>query len=142
MKGKTKKPADKEELSVKRRKFAQEYIVDLNGLQAAIRAGYSKRSASVTATRLLADANVQAEIQRAMDIRAKRTSITADYVIKSISEVSDEARTAGEFSAALKGYELLGRHLKLFTDRVESKQETTVRGYIVVPSKTGMDTDA
>ena len=141
MKNKTGK-LDDEGLNVKRRKFVQEYILDLNGQQAAIRAGYSEKAAKVTASRLLSDANVQAEIQKAMDIRAKRTSITADYVIKSISEVSDEARTAGEFSAALKGYELLGRHLKLFTDRVESKQETTVRGYIVVPSKTGMDTDA
>ena len=50
-------------LSAKRQRFAEEFLVDLNGKQAAIRAGYSPRSAEVTASRLLSDANVQVSVQ-------------------------------------------------------------------------------
>ena len=68
--------------------FKEEYLVDLNGTKAAIRAGYSKKSASVTASRLLSNANVQTAIFKAMDERSRRTEITADRVLKEIAAMS------------------------------------------------------
>lgn len=62
--------------------FVAEYLVDLNGRQAAIRAGYSPQSARQTASELLATPEVQAKVQAAMDERAKRTGISADEVLR------------------------------------------------------------
>lgn len=64
--------------------FVREYLVDLNGRQAAIRAGYSPGSARQTASELLATPDVQAAVQKAMDERATRTGITAERVLERI----------------------------------------------------------
>jgi hypothetical protein len=61
--------------------FVQEYLKDLNGRQAAIRAGYSAQSARQTASDLLAEPRVQEKVQKAMAERAARTQIEADAVI-------------------------------------------------------------
>lgn len=68
--------------SARRDAFVQEYIIDLNGTQAAIRAGYAAGSAHVTAARLLSDDKVKALIKAAMDARAERTGITQDKVLQ------------------------------------------------------------
>lgn len=68
--------------NARRDAFIQEYIIDLNGTQAAIRAGYAANSASVTAARLLADDKIMVLVQAAMDARAKRTEITQDKVLR------------------------------------------------------------
>ena len=62
--------------------FAQEYIVDLNATEAAIRAGYSPKTAKQAGYRLLQDDKVQIAIQSAMDKRAAKTEITAEKVLQ------------------------------------------------------------
>lgn len=84
-------------LNPKRQAFVDEYLVDLNGTQACIRAGYAKGSADVTATRLLADASVQAAIQERMAEREKRTEITQDMVLRRWWEIANA--DAAELSA-------------------------------------------
>lgn len=57
-----------------------------------------------------------------MNERAKRTEITADYVLEGIRDTVERCRAEGEAfnpAQALKGFELLGKHLKLFTDKLE-----------------------
>jgi phage terminase small subunit len=123
-------------LQAKQQLFVDEYLKDLNGKQAAIRAGYSPKTAEVQASRLLSVAKVREAVQAAMDKRSERTAITQDYVLNGIVEVIDRCRQAepvrdregsptGEYTfeahAALKGYEMLGKHLKLFTDKHEFK---------------------
>ena len=71
----------------KRAAFVIEYIKDLNGTQAAIRAGYSHRGASVTASRLLANAKIQEQIQKAFDKRMENCEIDADYVLRRLVEI-------------------------------------------------------
>jgi phage terminase small subunit len=68
--------------SARRDAFIQEYIIDLNGTQAAIRAGYAANSAHVTSARLLSDDKVMALVKAAMDARAERTGITQDKVLR------------------------------------------------------------
>lgn len=75
------------ELTPKQQLFAEEFLLDLNGKQAAIRAGYAPRSAEVTACRMLRIAKVAAAIQEGMDKRSKRTEIDADYVLKRLHEI-------------------------------------------------------
>ena len=69
--------------------FVAEYLVDLNGRQAAIRAGYSPQSARQTASELLATPEVQAKVQAAMDERAARVGITADDVVKGFRAIAE-----------------------------------------------------
>jgi len=69
------------ELTLKRSRFVEEFLVDLNGKQAAIRTGYSPRTAEVQASRLLSNAKVDAAVKQAMQARSRRTGITADRVL-------------------------------------------------------------
>jgi phage terminase small subunit len=68
-------------LTPRERLFVAEYLVDLHGADAAIRVGYAARSATVTASRLLRKANVQAAVQTAFAARLQRTEIKADDVL-------------------------------------------------------------
>lgn len=60
-----------------RQRFVSEYLVDLNATQAAIRAGYSPKTAQKIASQLLDKTGVQAAIQAKMQQREKRTNVTA-----------------------------------------------------------------
>lgn len=75
-------------LSDKRKVFCQEYLVDLCGTKAAVRAGYSKHSAHTIAAENLSRQDVQEEIKRLMEERAARTEVTLDKVVKEIAAVA------------------------------------------------------
>ncbi len=75
-------------LTPKQARFVEEYIVDLNGKQAAIRAGYSPKTAEVQASRMLRYAQVQAALKAAMEARSKRTQITADRVVTELAKLA------------------------------------------------------
>lgn len=75
-------------LSEKQKRFVSEYIIDLNAKQAAIRAGYSPKTAEVQASRLLSLVKVQTEIAKAMEDRGKRTGITQDRVLAELSAIA------------------------------------------------------
>lgn len=68
--------------------FCNEYIIDLNGAQAAIRAGYSEKTSRVTAAKLLTKANIQSRISELQAIRSKRTEITQDMVLKELAHIA------------------------------------------------------
>jgi phage terminase small subunit len=74
----------KEKLTEKQIRFCQEYIIDLNGTQAAIRAGYSEDSAQQIASENLLKPVIQEYIQELLDERAARTKATADFVISEL----------------------------------------------------------
>lgn len=73
----------------KQRAFCREYAIDHNGTQAAVRAGYSKESASGTASRLLAEPHVQTEIQRLEDDAAERAAITVDDIVDAYRQIAE-----------------------------------------------------
>lgn len=75
-------------LNEQRKRFAQEYIIDLNGTQAAIRAGYSKKTAGTQAEQLLKKLDVQEYIQHLIGIRSQRTQVTADMVIRELARIA------------------------------------------------------
>jgi len=72
-------------LNTRQATFCMEYIVDFNATQAAIRAGYSAKSAHVQAFDLLKKPKVAATIAQLVYARAKRTEITADRVIQELA---------------------------------------------------------
>ncbi len=115
--------------------FCQEYLVDQNATQAAIRAGYSEKTAGSQSHALLQIHEIQQRIEELNAMRLKRVRISADLVLTRVLETIDRCAQAvpvldadgnetGEYvfkeNGVLKGLELLGKNLKLFTERVES----------------------
>jgi phage terminase small subunit len=106
-------------LTSKQALFCKEYLIDLNATQAAIRAGYSKNTACAIGTENLRKPNIALFIQAAMAERSESTGITADYVLNGIKELTDTLSQGEDPKSAYKGYELLGKHLALFSDKVD-----------------------
>ncbi len=120
-------------LTRKQSAFVQEYLVDFNGSAAAERAGFSHRSRGRLAADLLQKPHIQAAINAALAKRAERVELTQDDVLTGIREVVQRCmqkspvldsggHETGEWkfesTAALKGLELLGKHLGMFRERL------------------------
>lgn len=121
-------------LTPKQSLFVKEYLVDLNATQAAIRAGYSEKTAYSQGERLLRNVEVAAAIKIELDKRMNKVDISVEYVLTTIKNTIERCAQAeevldrkgnptGEYQfdsmAVLKGSELLGKYLKLFTDKTE-----------------------
>lgn len=79
--------ADKK-LTAKQKMFVHEYLVDLNATQAAIRAGYSEKTAEVIGFENIRKPNIEKAIQKAMDERAKRVDVTAERVLQELAHMA------------------------------------------------------
>lgn len=77
-----------EGLNVKQARFSQEYVIDLNATQAAIRAGYSKKTAGQIGHELLKKPEIADAIAAAMNDRAARTNVTADRVLYELARIA------------------------------------------------------
>lgn len=75
-------------LTDKQKKFIDEYLVDLNATQAAIRAGYKEKAAYRTGAENLRKPQIQEEIQKRMEERQKRTEITQDMVLQELAAIA------------------------------------------------------
>lgn len=76
--------SDEHALTPRQAAFVREYLVDLNGTQAAIRAGYSPKTANEQAARLLANASVRAAVREGQTARAERVQLAADEVLREL----------------------------------------------------------
>lgn len=81
-------------LTPKQAQFCAEYMVDLNATQAAIRAGYSEKTAQEQSSRLLSNVMVRARIDQAVSVRAEKLSIDADWVLRRLVSISDRCMQA------------------------------------------------
>lgn len=106
-------------LTAKQEMFCKEYLVDLNATQAAIRAGYSEDSAKEIGCENLTKPNIKEYIDKAMKERSQRVEITADYVLNNIKDIAEVTKNDARYGDALRAYEMLGKHLKLFTEKTE-----------------------
>jgi len=154
-------------LTEKQKRFVEEYLIDLNATQAAIRAGYSVKNADKIGPELLGKTRVAEAIKQAMAERSKRTGITQDRVLRELAKVAfvnptdvinmDEATIRDdanrEDTAAiasikvktipaedgdiverevkmcdkLKALELIGKHLGMFTDKIDFSGDVGVK---------------
>lgn len=121
-------------LTAQRKRLIEEYLVDCNAVQAALRAGYSKSFARTQTHLVLKEPEVAAALKEALDARAARTEISADWVLKNLKEVAErcmdavpvldrEGKETGEWkfepSGANRSLELIGKHLGMFTDKLD-----------------------
>ncbi|WP_339451564.1 terminase small subunit [Pseudomonas sp. JAI120] len=94
-------------LTQKQRLFVDEYLIDLNATQAAIRAGYSKKTAGQIGDENLKKPQIAESIKEAMDSRNKRVQINADYVLNRLVEIDqldvlDILDNAGNFKPIME----------------------------------------
>jgi len=75
-------------LTKKQKRFVEEYLIDLNATQAAIRAGYSPDSAEQIGYQLLQKTSVSCEIAKAMAERSKRTGISQDRILYELAKMA------------------------------------------------------
>ncbi|MCW9716771.1 terminase small subunit [Avibacterium sp. 21-594] len=132
-------------LTDKQKRFVEEYLIDLNATQAAIRAGYSEKTAYSIGQENLTKPEIQGAIQTAQNKRAERVQITQDDVLRDLQELRDicmgrksivvtdtvkdnQKGTVNsvdnpvfcfEPTAANKALELLGKHLGMFKDKLD-----------------------
>ena len=116
-------------LTTKQQLFVDEYLVDLNATRAAIRAGYSEKTAEFQASRLLKNVKIEKALSIRMKARERRTAITHDKVLEDIERIKQNAMqlvpdkdgnmTMANHAAALKAAELQGRHLGMFNYKIE-----------------------
>lgn len=146
-------------MTEKQKRFCEEYMIDLNATQAAIRAGYSPKSASTIGSENMRKPQVRARVDADLAKESKRTGINVDRVVRELARVAlanaddildtktatlkegvsrdDTAAVASvrvktiptadgqgvereiKLHDKLKALELLGRHLGMFTDKVE-----------------------
>lgn len=75
-------------LTEKQRRFVDEYLIDLNATQAAIRAGYSVKTAKDIGCQNLAKLNIQQEISEKMAERSKRTGVNQDRIVMELAKIA------------------------------------------------------
>ena len=99
-------------LTRKRRRFCEEYVVDLNATAAAKRAGYSERTAEVQGCRLLKNVQVASYVAKLQADAAKRNEVSVDKVIGMLAASYTDAKAANQHGPAVRAAELLGRMVK------------------------------
>ena len=136
----------KEYITKKQQAFVDAYLSDpkMTGIQAAIKAGYSKKGANSISTQLLNNPKIKVLIDREMQERAKRTNIDKDYVLFALADALEMARgnkpikvsrpkedggsevvevIRTDLTAMTRSAELLGKHLGMFVE----KQDISVK---------------
>jgi phage terminase small subunit len=127
-------------MTPKQEMFVHEYLIDLNATQAAIRAGYSAKTAKAIGQQNLTKLDVKAAIDAELLKRRKKNEVSAEYVITSLREIAErclqrapvvnsrgnqvfdsDGNALWEFnsSGANRALELLGKHLGMFTEKVQ-----------------------
>ena len=114
------------------RRFCEEYLIDVNATQAALRAGFAPATAR-NAYAWISGKNpkkpeVRAEIDRLMAERSRRIGVDADEVVQALAQIAfaDGADDGVRTQERIRALELLGKHLGLFTENVKLQAERPV----------------
>lgn len=114
-------------MTPKQERFAQEYLVDLNATQAAIRAGYSAKTARQQGERLLSNADIQARVEGLQAKRARRAEVTADQVLAEVdalatSDIGDIVEFSSEHGIRFKPTDDIPEHARRAIASVKVKR--------------------
>ena len=141
-------------MTAKQKRFCEEYLVDCNATQAAIRTGYSKKTARAVGQRLLTNVDIKKYIDQQLQKLKNEKIADAQEVLEYLTSVmrgeqkEQVALLTGEgvqnlvqkdVSAKdrLKAAELIGKRYALFTEKVELQGETTVQIVDDIPVQEG-----
>ena len=129
-------------LTEKQQKFCDEYLLDLNATQAAIRAGYSSNTATEQGARLLTNVKVQNYIQERKKDRIERTEITQDMVLNELaniafSNIADYVKVV-EKEAVIKGKKIKYKTVDAtLTDNLSEEQKKALS--MIKEGKNGLE---
>ncbi len=119
-------------LTAKQEKFCQEYMIDLNATQAALRAGYCANAVNrhnvcnVMGSQNLAKISIKAEIQRLKAIASEKRGIKAEDVVKSFVDVARRAKIKDDLGNENRALENLGKHVGVFEADNAQKGDKTI----------------
>ncbi len=111
-------------MTPKQKRFAKEFLTDFNATQAVIRAGYSPRGASVQGSRLLANAKVQAEIERLSKRKDDELGLSNERILAKLAEIafSDDETTRN----GLRALDLLCKTRGMYLRKAEVEPEGVI----------------
>ncbi|MFC1531208.1 terminase small subunit [Gemmatimonadota bacterium] len=124
-------------LTARQKRFVDEYLLDLNATQAAVRAGYSARTAGAIGCENLTKPEVAAAICSAQTERANRTKVTADDIVKELWWIATTSSSDRTRVAALSW---LGKHLAMFTQKVQVSEDLPTIRFVLTDESTGIPT--
>jgi len=120
-------------LNPKQKRFVLEYVKDLNGAQAAIRAGYSKHTARSIASEHLTKPNIREAVAAECKKIGKSLRRDTEDILNDIISTKEVALATGNLHAATRLLELEGKHQAMFTDKRElSNPDGTMRPVVVL----------
>ena len=106
-------------MTAKQARFVDEYLVDANGTQAAIRAGYGAAGARVAAHRLLTNVAISSAIEARQRVDATRLSVDRNRVLTGLLEAVEMAREQRNPAGMVAGLREIGKLMGFYTDRVK-----------------------
>jgi phage terminase small subunit len=107
-------------LTKKQKAFCREYVVDYNGTQAAIRAGYSEKTANEQAAQLLAKLSIQDFVKELQNEQNERLQITADELTKFFRTIKDDPEQKG--ADRIKAAENLAKRFGYYEEHNKQKR--------------------
>ena len=106
-------------LTPKQQRFVEEYLIDLNATQAAIRAGYSPRTANEQGAQNLAKLSISEAIAEAQEKLSNKAQVTVEMVIHGLLKEAQDYADGSTQSARVSAWAHLGKHLGMFKDKIE-----------------------
>ena len=121
-------------LTRKQLKFIKEYPKDNNGTQAAIRAGYAKRSAQMQAARMLSKDIIKKELEKEILKQADSADLTIQDVVKGLKSIAQHGEQDG---ARVNAWAFLGKWLGMHKDKGDSQTTIVLNAPQIAKEKPG-----
>lgn len=106
-------------LTPKQQRFVEEYLIDLNATQAAIRAGYSEKTAQEIGSENLSKPMVAKAIAEAQEKLSNKAQVTVEMVVQGLLNEAKDLSDGSTQSARVSAWAHLGKHLGMFKDKIE-----------------------
>ena len=106
-------------LTPKQQRFVEEYLIDLNATQAAIRAGYSEKTAKEIGSENLTKPNIAKAIAEAQEKLSNKAQVTVEMVVQGLLNEAKDLSEGSTQSARVSAWAHLGKHLGMFKDKIE-----------------------
>ncbi|MER8532102.1 terminase small subunit [Mesorhizobium sp. M1005] len=106
-------------LTDKQKRFVDEYLVDLNATQAAIRAGYSEKTARSVGSENLTKPDIADAIAAKAANTVDKLDLSAERVLRGLFEEANRLGEGSSHGARVQAWGLLGKYHSLFTDKIE-----------------------
>lgn len=106
-------------LTPKQQRFVEEYLINLNATQAAIRAGYSEKTAKEIGSENLTKPSIAKAIAEAQEKLSNKAQVTVEMIVQGLLNEAKDLSEGSTQSARVSAWAHLGKHLGMFKDKIE-----------------------